>query len=95
MRIYRIVSGTASSGTFSSSAAWGARASIIPVSSRAARAKSRICPATTSPAAFLSPAPTALPTSTVTPMVRPLMSPVSTCMAWLPVATAETLAVGE
>ena len=55
----------------------------------------RIWPETTSPAALASFAPTALPNSTVTPIVRPVISTVTDCITWLPVATAETLAVGE
>ena len=73
----------------------GAKASIPAVSAAASRVNSRSWPATTRPAASGSPAPTALPTSTVTPMVRPVISTVRACMIWLPVATAETLAVEE
>ena len=37
----------------------------------------------------------ALPTSTVEPMVSPETITVTACITWLPVATADTLAVGE
>ena len=95
MRTYRTVSATASVGTFISTAAWGASRIITAVSTTATAENSLICPATTRPARSLSPAPTALPSSTVTPMVSPVTTTVADCITWLPVATADTLAVGE
>ena len=54
---------------------------------------SLIIPHTTFPALSLSPAPIAWPMSTVTPMVSPVTMVVTATISWLPVATAEMLAV--
>lgn len=95
IRTYRTVSSKASAGTFISRAAAGAASSITTVSPSAIPANSRIWPHTVRPASSGSPAPMALPSRTVTPMVRPVTTTVMICITWLPVATADTLAVGE
>ena len=68
---------------------------MAPVSTAATRVNSRIWLHTTWPACWDSLEPMALPTSTVTPMVRPVIMEVMDCITWLPVATADTEAVGE
>ena len=80
MRRYRTVSSRASWGTCIQRAACGAKRIITTVKTTAARAKSRICPATTAAAPSRSRAPMALPRHTVTPMVSPVMSTVAHCI---------------
>lgn len=65
------------------------------VSTTAIRAKIHVAVPMVRATCLLSRAPVPMAMSTVVPVVRPVMMPVTVCITWLPMATPATLAASS
>ena len=93
MRTYCVVGSKASSGACSRRQKGAASVTSKAVSPSATQTNRQMAEPMTLPASSGFPSPIFCPSRTVTPVVRPTSSEVTSCMAWLPVETAEISAV--